>query len=249
MKLQGGINFRDMGGYITEDGRKVKSKFFYRSGSLSKLTNEDLTHLQALSISHILDYRDTHESERDQDLLWQGVTYECCPANPPSHAMTAAMGDWFTKERLESLPVDYMESLYQALPFANSAYRRMFETMDSLQDGGMLQHCAVGKDRTGVGSALLLSSLGVKKETVLEDYLKTEAGLAPFKMKIMERVEKILSAKAMARFEYMMSANVNFLNAAFDEIHKRYGTLGKFLEIEYAVTPVVRERWKAKYTE
>ncbi|MDG0815990.1 tyrosine-protein phosphatase [Bdellovibrio svalbardensis] len=249
MKLQGGINFRDMGGYQTKEGRKVKPKFFFRSGSLSKLTQEDLAQLQALSISHVLDYRDTHESQKDQDLLWHGVNYECCPANPPSHAMTAAMGDWFTKERLESLPADYMESLYQALPFGNSAYRRMFQKMDSLDRGGLLQHCAVGKDRTGVGSALLLSSLGVKKETVLEDYLKTEAGLLPFKMQIIERVEKFLSPKAMTRFEYMMSANENFLNAAFDEINKRYGNLEKFLETEYAITPEVRERWQHKFTE
>ena len=85
MKLEGGINFRDMGGYLTRDGRRIKEQKFFRSGSLSRLTPNDCQTLEGLSIQYILDYRDHHESEKDKDVIWKGAHHECAPANPQSH--------------------------------------------------------------------------------------------------------------------------------------------------------------------
>ncbi|MNJ98604.1 Tyrosine-protein phosphatase precursor [compost metagenome] len=249
MKLQGAINFRDMGGLPTVDGRRLKNKFFYRSGSLSRLTEADCQHLESLAITHVIDYRDVHESDKDRDILWKGVNYECCPANPASHAVTAAVGDLFTEERLNSLPMNFMETLYQQLPFTNSAYQRLFQKTADLTSGALLQHCAVGKDRTGVGSALLLSCLGVTKEAVLEDYLKTEVGLQPFKVQIMHKVEPLLSSAALKKFEYMMSASENFFHAAFNEIQNRYGNLEKFFSVEFGLTPEKRTVLQNRFLE
>ncbi|KYG60473.1 tyrosine protein phosphatase [Bdellovibrio bacteriovorus] len=249
MRLEGGINFRDMGGYETLDGRKVKKGFFFRSGSLSRLTPQDCEYLKAFSIEHIIDYRDQHESAKDKDILWEGVQYECCPANPASHATNADHGDFFSSESLEALPSDFMETLYRQLPFGNSAYKKLFHKVDSLNQGALVQHCAVGKDRTGVGSALLLLSLGVPQETVIQDYLVTEQTLLPFKLKILTAIEPRLTAKAKERFEYMMSANENFLHTALREITSRYGSYESFFEQEYALTALKRDQWKKRFLE
>ncbi|KHD89980.1 MAG: hypothetical protein OM95_00140 [Bdellovibrio sp. ArHS] len=249
MRLEGGINFRDLGGYETFDGRKVRKGFFFRSGSLSRLTPQDCEYLKAFSIQHIVDYRDQHEAEKDRDVLWEGVQYECCPANPSSHATTADHKDFFTSESLEALPTDYMESLYRQLPFGNVAYQKLFHKVESLNDGALVQHCAVGKDRTGVGSALLLLSLGVPQQTVLHDYLITEQTLLPFKLKILATIEPRISAKAKERFEYMMSAQEDFLQTALQEITSRYGSYDAFFEREYALTAVERDQWKSRFLE
>ncbi|WP_374028822.1 tyrosine-protein phosphatase [Bdellovibrio bacteriovorus] len=249
MNLVGGINFRDMGGYLNQDGRRVKMRKFFRSGSLSKLTAEDCKRLEDISVTHILDYRDHKESENDKDVLWSGVHYECCPANPDSHQVSAAVHDFFSNERLEVLPHDFMEDLYRQLPFANPAYRALFHKMENLQDGGLVQHCAVGKDRTGVGSALLLLSLGVSKDTVVQDYLVTEKTLKPFKDQLVEKIGAHLSSKAHAKLEYMMAANENFLQSAFNAMEKKYGTIEKFLEMEYALTQERRAILQARFLE
>ncbi|MBO9665795.1 MAG: tyrosine-protein phosphatase [Bdellovibrio sp.] len=250
MKLQGAINFRDMGGTVSVEGHRLKKNHFFRSGALSKLTPEDLQSLQNLSIVYIIDYRDPRESELDKDLLWQGVKYENCPANPASHRMSANLGSFFTTEHLENVPAQYMEDLYRQLPFNNSAYHRMFAVMDSMNSQqGMLQHCAVGKDRTGVGCALMLLSLGVREEDVMSEYLLTQQGLEPFRQKLMSQFAGVLSSKAMDRFQYMMGAHESFLNAALTEIRKQAGTVDKFLESEYGITAQRKEAWLQKFFE
>ena len=57
LSLQGGINFRDLGGQLAADGRRVRSGKLLRSGALNRLTAEDLNHLDTLPLSRVLDYR------------------------------------------------------------------------------------------------------------------------------------------------------------------------------------------------
>lgn len=237
MKLQGGINFRDMGGYLGAGGRRVKKNRLYRSGSLSRLTPEDCAQLEQLSVLHIHDYRDLQESRQDQDVVWRGAEYECVPANPSSHAVTKPDHDFYAEEALRAIPPNFMETLYQKLPFQNQSYRRLFERLTLLTRGGFVQHCAVGKDRTGVGSALLLTALGVNEQTVLEDYLRTEQTLQPFREQLLNKVEGQLSSKSLETLHYLMSAQENFLAAAFAEIHKRYGSMERYFAVEYMLTP------------
>ncbi|STQ72887.1 Protein tyrosine/serine phosphatase [Hafnia alvei] len=55
--LEGGVNFRDMGGYLAADGRRVKRGKLFRSGALDRLTDKDLSYLQDVPIKNILDYQ------------------------------------------------------------------------------------------------------------------------------------------------------------------------------------------------
>ena len=250
MKLTGGINFRDMGGYQTICGRRIKANRLYRSGALSKLTPEDTQILSRSGITHIIDYRDHIETQHDGDVLWEGVQYECCPANPASHTSQSSQNDFFSNQSLESLPVDFMETLYQRLPFGNKAYQALFKKLQSVQvQGGIIQHCAVGKDRTGVGSALVLLSLDVPKETVLEDYAKTEEALMPFRLQLLQRIEHQITPVARERFEYLMSARPAFLDAAITEIEKRYSRWDDYFHHELGLTVEARQALKNHFLE
>jgi len=142
-----------------------------------------------------------------------------------------------------------MENLYRQLPFDNAAYRRMFAVMDQITDKGMLQHCAVGKDRTGVGCALMLLSLGVPEDQVITDYLRTETGLHDFRQSLMNKFQSVLSNKAMDRFQYMMGAQLNFMEAALAEIKKSAGSVENFLAKQYGVTAEKKAQWQTKFFE
>ena len=83
LSLQGGINFRDLGGQLAADGRRVRSGKLLRSGALNRLTAEDLNHLDTLPLSRVLDYRDPGEVARTPDKLSPLTHYLNAPANPP----------------------------------------------------------------------------------------------------------------------------------------------------------------------
>lgn len=249
MKIQGGINFRDLGGLQSQDGRRLKPRRFFRSGSLSRLTDEDCRTMKALGVTHILDYRDPHEAEGDKDVVWDGVHYECCPANPPSHASSSDTKDFFSESHLAAMPMDFLNSLYKELPFQNKAYQRLLHKAENLHVGGILHHCAIGKDRTGVGSAIFLMALNMSQETILEDYLLTEEGLKPFRAKLISRIEPLLSAQALEKFHHLMSAREGFLHSAFDEIKKRYGNFERYLEVEFSLTGERRQKLQALFLE
>ncbi|WP_413293614.1 tyrosine-protein phosphatase [Bdellovibrio sp. HCB185ZH] len=248
MNLKGAINFRDLGGHVSVQGHQLKKGQFYRSGALSKLTPDDVVLLQT-TIGHVIDFRDPSEAAHDKDVLWEGVTYENCPANPVAYRMSANLGSFFTKEHLENIPPQYMEKLYRTLPFDNQAYRRMFGVMDEMSGKGMLQHCAVGKDRTGVGAALMLLALGVDESQVMKDYLQTQTGLEPFRNGLMIQFKNILSDKAMEGFQYMMGAHESFLNAAIEEMKTKAGSIQKFLLTEYGITDERQAMWQQKFFE
>lgn len=247
MNLKGGVNFRCLGGYRSDCGRTVKSGILYRSGTLSRLTKEDLELLGRSEISFILDYRDEQESAKDQDQVWQGVRYELWPANPKDESSSAAVGDFFSNDHLEALPEDFMEVLYKKLPFDNKAYQRLFEEMRKGE--GIVQHCAVGKDRTGVGSALLLLSLGVSEDQVISDYLITEKTLAPYREHVFKELGSGWSARAQEVFRTMMSANADWLEASFQEIKKKYQNWDSYFVSEYSLDMEQRESLKGVYLE
>ncbi|MEE9380086.1 MAG: tyrosine-protein phosphatase, partial [Hyphomonadaceae bacterium] len=72
--LNGQPNFRDIGGYETRDGRKIKSGLVYRSGELPKLTDEDVETLRELGIKTVINFLTPGEIEwRGKDRLPDGV--------------------------------------------------------------------------------------------------------------------------------------------------------------------------------
>ena len=77
LPLSGAVNFRDLGGYRTEDGRQVKRGLVFRSDHLSRLTAEDQQILRRLRFKVVCDLRTALEQQRHPDLLPQMVRFAC----------------------------------------------------------------------------------------------------------------------------------------------------------------------------
>jgi protein tyrosine/serine phosphatase len=123
LSLQGGINFRDLGGQRTADGRRVRSGKLLRSGALNRMTAEDLNHLDTLPLSRVLDYRDPGEVQRTPDKL-SPLTYLNAPANPPSRGQCEShRAECRHPNALNG--EQFMLQLYRQLPFNNPAYRQL----------------------------------------------------------------------------------------------------------------------------
>lgn len=249
LPLQGGINFRDLGGYLMTDGRRIRQNRLFRSGGLDQLTQQDTELLSRLPVTTILDYRDQEEARARPDRLWTGVNYHLVPANPLSSEISANF-DLSTLKVLAELDVDaFMTRLYCQLPFANLAYQQLADLLISPSPGALIQHCTIGKDRTGIGSLLILLVLGADYDTVMEDYLYTETALLPFRDQTLEQYAEHLDSISINKLAQVFSVQETWLNSALDAIYQRYGTTDCWLEYEYGLDRQHREQVQAYYLE
>lgn len=247
--LEGGINFRELGGNTAADGRRIKRGWLYRSGSLDSLTAKDCDFLNTVPVSHILDYRDADEVASKPDVLWEGVQYHHVPANPLSHEVSANL-EHLTQQTIDAFdPETFMLELYRRLPFNNPAYQKLAALLAQPGGGAIVQHCAVGKDRTGIGSALVLFALGADRNTVLEDYLLTETTLAPFRTDMLNKMSIKLNDKALEKFGYVLSVREVFMDTALKSIDDLYGSTDIWLEKEYGITAEQRQILRDRYLE
>ena len=234
LQIKNGINFRDLGGIKTSDGRQIRSGMLYRSGEFSRLNDSEKNFLSdELNLHYVLDYRDQHEIDRHPDNLWNNSQYINVPANPLSDEITASLtsDDIFVMKKYS--PFDFMVKLYQLLPFNNPAYKKLISLLLNANGKPLVQHCAVGKDRTGVGVALTLFALGVSEEVVMQDYLLTERYLNDYREAILSQNKSKLSPEEFEKQKTIFAAKEEFLTAAIDEIKKRYNTIDNWLIKEY----------------
>jgi protein tyrosine/serine phosphatase len=163
LSLAGAVNFRDLGGYHTADGRRIRYGRVFRSNSLQELTQADLKVIrERLRLMTVLDLRSEQEIRHDGvgPLEHESLRYVNVP-------MLQEKGD-YQPGRIETGLVD---RYFSYLHLAQESIVTALETIAEAQP--LVFHCSAGKDRTGVLAALLLGCVGVEPETVISDYAAT----------------------------------------------------------------------------
>lgn len=161
--LDGCFNFRDLGGYPTTDGAHVRWRRMFRADGLQALTEEDVRHLRDdLRLSDIIDLRSTAELTHDGRgrLADTPIRFHHVPFFDGDTRVQVAPTEW-------SLDTMYLGLIEQATEPIARAIRALAATEPG---ASAVYHCAAGKDRTGVLSAILLSLLGVDDELIIADY-------------------------------------------------------------------------------
>lgn len=245
------MNFRDMGGYQTEDGRRVKKGIFYRSGDLSKMTENDKVVFEKLGIRTIFDYRDDGEAKAKPDPIFGNVVNIRIPAkgNVGFEMPTVTLKDLDQRDFLQNINEDNFTKMYSQLAFNNPSYQRLMDIVQEPDQLGLLHHCAAGKDRTGVGGALILLALGVPRDTVLVDYLLTNHYMKPMRDAMIPILSKLLNEQEMQQFGDIMSAKEGYLQAVFHAIDQQYGNTDRFLEGEFGLDFSKRQQLQQYYLE
>lgn len=178
LPLEQGSNFRDIGGYATADGRRVKWGRMFRSGAMPLLTEQDYGLLGQLKLGTIVDLRSTDERQIAPDLL-----------DDRTGALFVS-NDYSLKALMAGMSGGDGEYIYRGIgkalaPQYRAIFRRMLDG-----DGAILYHCSAGQDRTGVATALIYSALGVPRDTILRDYhLSTELRRPQFEMPPLDPAE------------------------------------------------------------
>lgn len=229
LPLEGGFNLRDMGGYATEDGRTVRRGMLFRSGVMSLLTEADEAHLAGLGIATVCDLRRLGERQRDPTRWCEpaGTLYWSRDYSESSGVLGELLrGGVPTADRMRAMMIDlYREILVDHAP----SYRFLFERLAS-GHVPLLFNCSAGKDRTGVGAALILLALGVPRAAIVEDYLLTNR-FADF--------DRLLAAGRAGAERYsdldpavlgpLFAADADYLDTAFDSLDRDHGGVDAYL--------------------
>ena len=173
-------NMRDLGGLRTADGRKIRPNMLIRSAQLAQAVEEDLEHVAA-----VIDLRTIKEREEMPDLVYS------CRYLPMPVFDEFKPGVSHEEEAKQAPKLPDMAVLYGILVrnYMDSFRNILTAIMHhDFSEGAILWHCTEGKDRCGITTAMILELLGVDRDTIMEDYLKTNLVNLPKAAAIREKL-------------------------------------------------------------
>jgi protein-tyrosine phosphatase len=239
LNLAGASNFRDLGGYIGQDGRCVRWRKLFRSNHLGHLTPADIAVLRQLGVKSAFDFRG--KDERSEALCdVEHIETHSLPVEP---TVVAALRAIHASGRPAN-PDDALEVMrdsYRGYVEHNTPrFRALFVHL--LEDRAPLViHCTAGKDRTGFACALILHTLGVNDNVIAEDYLLTNRFYCrdpSASSDLSDDVRQVLG-----------TVQTSFLAAAFETINAGYGGLDNYLRDGLGIGPAEREGLRERYLE
>lgn len=255
-------NARELGGYLTNDGRKVKRGVLLRTASLYGISSDDITRLtKEYNLSVIADLRMSLEAASKPDPVIEGVKYVSLRvinedlANREREKKLAFEGD--AVQRLMNIVDSGIVSHDMYIGFLSEdsgkkAYREFFRELLALPSGcSLLFHCTQGKDRTGCAAMLILSALDVSEDTILEDFMLTNTFNADriasqHKMLLSHGVNEADLQKYMIVLD---EVNPKTMNTVLSWLKENYGSPVGYIINELGISTDEIAALKAKFLE
>ena len=257
LPLDGGSNFRDIGGYPVADGRRVKRGLLFRSGAMTGLTEEDRSYLAQFGFAAVVDLRSSEEIElypnhwaAQADLNYISVPYSIMELTDQNSEDT----------QQKQVPRDYSTTYPLIAEMIKPQLKAYFKALVEKQ-APIVVNCSAGQDRTGIAAALVLTALGVDESLIMEDYLlstdfrrpKLESG----DVNLQEAAKTNAFARMMldyAKEQDQSKANplitidgTPFLKFALEAIRSEHGSIEAFLIAELGVSIADLKRLKEFY--
>lgn len=250
--LEGVVNFRDFGGGMGADGRRIRQGRLFRSGHHAAATDTDLERLAALGFGLFVDLRRPPERARDPARRPQTPGSRLIEHRGPTdqsvapHLTFLAEPDATPARVSEQMTAGYR--YYPFDPFYVAVYREYFALLAEL-DRPILINCHAGKDRTGFICALTLHVLGAPPEDIREDYLATnrhnraDARMAELTAQFEETQGRTPSPDLLRA---MLSVDPAWLDAAFATIAEQHGDTDTYLAEVAGLTDDMRRAIRAR---
>lgn len=245
--ISGARNFRDLGGYETADGKTVRWGRLYRSGSLAQLTSEGCDVLREFGVRSLCDLRTTRERHL-QPFAWRAdFQFDYW-----SRDYETSFGE--LRRLLEADLVDGEQARaamlegYRKMPLEQApAYREIFSHLIN-KNVPLVFCCSAGKDRTGIGAALILTALGVPRETIIADYVLTDS-LIDLEHEIVRQSggSSSLSRQPAEVVRAILGCDAAYITAALDVIAPDSNIFNSYLLEALGVDAVALENLRAHF--
>jgi protein tyrosine/serine phosphatase len=219
--LEGACNVRDLGGLPTVDGHTTKAGVLIRSDNLQDLDPADVEALVEAGVGTILDLRTSAELEligpgplRETevkhvhlDLIPQGFDgRELVDRTIPDETAGEHAMDHFYMDYVRDAPGEVATAL---------------RTIADPHSGGVVVHCAAGKDRTGVVIALALALVGVRRDAIVADYALTDERIQDIRDRLL--ATPLYSEDMQKRTIDSMRPHAGNMERFLDRVDREYG--------------------------
>jgi protein-tyrosine phosphatase len=221
--LEGAVNFRDIGGYPATQGRRVRWRRIFRSDSLSKLTDDDHAQLAALGVRTLVDFRLASERRELPNRLAASSRITSIEIGFMAEGVLEMLLEVSrgTASRAE-IERTFVEQYRRFVTDHSAEFARALAYALDERNLPLLLHCTSGKDRTGFAISALLLALGTPRESILEDYALTNS--------YMRDISQFFSPSTPPELlQFVMTAQPNYLQAAFDQMHRSFGSIDAYL--------------------
>jgi protein-tyrosine phosphatase len=235
--VEGTLNLRDLGGYPTADGGRVRGGLVFRSDHLNLVTDAGLRALTELGLATVIDLRFEREVVAQPSRLPDGTRVVRTHPDGMEAADQAGILEQILAGEITEFTTEEFALRYREM--VSDGVGMIVTVLTHLAAPGHLPalfHCTAGKDRTGLSAALLLRLLGVDDDWVRRDYwltnpYRTQARLAEMTPVLAEAGIDVEAVKAL------FVADVAFLQSALDHIDAHGGTEAYL--IAHGLDPVV----------
>lgn len=243
-------NARELGGYKTKDGRTVKYGKLIRTGELTNITAKDKkTLVKKYKLVKNIDFRGNRDTITSPDPVLEGVEYCHYPfSSTKSYLLTEAALENSVKYVQELLKGNRngkfiycgQRDRYGAMFTSKEGiamFKGLFQELLDADGGAVLYHCVAGKDRTGNATLLLLSALGVDKETIIQDYLLTNTFLKDEIEDAYNLVYQLTHSKMIAEdITSLRSCHRDWIEESFNTLDTKYGSVDNYLRKELGLS-------------
>lgn len=237
LPLEGGRNFRDLGGYPTVDGKHVKWGKVFRSGDMAGLTPADYRYLSGLGIRVVCDLRTTRERSAGPNRWAEAakIAYWTRDYDMSGGDLRRLLALGGTPEQMRAT----MIASYRQLPTEQApAYREIFQRL-AAGEIPLAFNCSAGKDRAGTAAALILSALGVPDETVFADYALSDRVLNSQRPRAGHNALRAFGPLAQLSpdtLRPLLASDPDYIRAAFAAIREKHGSVHQYLRDELGIT-------------
>ena len=255
-------NTRDLGGFAMADGRVIAGNRLLRSGELYEATSGDIRILLDHGLREVIDFRNEQERIERPDPYIPNVANIHLPIlNEARHGISKEeqtqneveeslfSGELGNTHLAAKLMVDMYIQMVTS-PFSLKQYACFMQHLLDRKEGAVLWHCAVGKDRVGLGTVFLLECLGADRAQIIEDYMLTGRYT---RESIQKEVASFKQRENAGKFEAVMNCLMGvkreYIDAAYQTIEKRYGTVAAFLKEELGMDAPRIEALKENYLQ
>ncbi|WP_367327151.1 tyrosine-protein phosphatase [Lactobacillus sp.] len=232
-----GRNFRELGGYETMSGKKIKMHKLLRTGNLADLSPFDKQFLTDYGVKYDVDFRSKQEVDNQPDRVPDGVEYIYDPVFSEDLTNSSKSLNDLNKQAHDDADFgfNHMHYAYEDMiesGSAQNAYRKFFDVLlkNTVDGESVIFHCTAGKDRTGFGALLALSALGVPFSTIKKDYLLTNITTKDFVDSMIEHARQNgRNENVLQSIRDIQSVRAEYLDHAVKVLNDEYGSINDYL--------------------
>lgn len=246
-------NLRYLGGIKNSEGKILKDSLIYRSGNLHNLRKSSFDELTRMKINKVIDLRTKQEIAKEPDQLPKNMIYKVYSAfedkndemrNAKQLALKGKISENDADKRMIKFYTDYVSENPEIIK------KIITEILNS--DQPILYHCTAGKDRTGIITALILKVLKFDDAVIFEEYLQSNnlrSKIIQKRLNLADNFHFIFPKLDMGIIEKTSWVEQNYLQSAFDEIDKQYGSIDNYIHQVLGISDEQREIYIQKFLQ